>query len=76
MSDEKTFYFVQKSLDKILWFESELDYAITAMQETDNSISKSKRIYKDIENIKNQITDLFLKTQNRIISYFFSKKII
>ena len=74
MSDEKTFYFVINSLDKLLWLESELDHAITALQEEENSISKSKKIYKNVENIKKQITQLFLKTQNRIISYFFSNE--
>ena len=73
-SDSKTFYFVQNNLDHMLWLESELDFAISAFQEEDNSSSKSKKIYKNIEAIKKQICNLFLTTQNKILSHCFSNE--
>lgn len=71
-SDRKTFYWVQKKLDEMLWLESELDHAITFLQTAELSIAKSKQVYHDIENIKKKISNLFIEVQNKIIAVCFS----
>ena len=74
LSDSQTFYFVQNNLDRMLWLENELDFAISEFQECDSNTAKSKKLYKNIENIKKQICDLFLSTQNKILSHCFSNE--
>ena len=72
ISDSKTFYFVQNNLDRMLWLENELDFAISEFQAEDNSTSRSRKIYKNIEAIKKEICNLFLETQNKILAQCFS----
>ena len=73
-SDSKTFSFVLNNLDHMLWLESELDRANVFLQTTDNSLAKTKKVYKNIEEIKSQIANLFISTQNKIISTCFSNE--
>ena len=74
LSDSQTYEYVEKNLDHMLWLESELERAITALQVKDNTINRNKRINQNIDTIKKQISDLFLATQDKIFSHCFSNE--
>ena len=71
-SGKKTYSTIVKNLDKILMLEGKLDESINYLQTTDSDIEETKKMYEDIQHTKNQITKLFLETQNKIISTCFS----
>lgn len=74
LSDNKTFYYLQENLDKMLFLEEELGYCTSLLAHYENNIGKIRKLNITIEKYKQEITKLFLSTQNRIISYCFSKE--
>ena len=74
LSDEKTFYIVQENLDRMLALENELDYYTSLLAHYENNIRKIRNLNNIIEKYRQEISQLFLTTQNRIISYCFSKE--
>lgn len=74
LSDNTTFYKVKNNLDKMLNLENELEYYINLLSHYEANIKKTRKLNIIIEKYKNEISNLFLSTQNRIISYFFSKE--
>lgn len=74
ISDNKTFDKIQENLDKMLFLENELTYCTMLLAQYENNIRKVRKLNYLIENYKQEISKLFLATQNRIISYCFSKE--
>lgn len=74
LADNKTFNKIQENLDKMLLLENELEYYTSLLAHYENNIGKIKRLNITIEKYKQEISQLFLATQNRIISYCFSKE--
>lgn len=74
LSDAKTFDKIQENLDKMLSLENELEYYTSLLAHYENNIKKIKQLNMTIEKYKQEIAKLFLATQNRIISYCFSKE--
>lgn len=70
---KKSYKTIRDALDILMQKEANLNILVNELQES-NSKTKAKKISKEIEKIKNSITDLFLKAQNYIIERGFEKE--
>ena len=69
-SDKKTYYNILKNLDKLIYLENDLNYFADELKYADK-ISSIKLLKNLITKTKEEICDLFFKTQNLIIEKCF-----
>jgi len=70
-TSEKTFYKVQSNLDKLMTLEDELSIEATKLGNSDLSIKAIKKIEANISSLRNKINELFISTQNLILTGYF-----
>ena len=74
LTSSKSFYTIQSYFDKILECEEKITRLSNRILEL-NDEKKVQALSIKIQTIKNKITNIFLKTQNLIISSYFDKTI-
>ena len=74
-SDADTYYCIENNLDLILKKEEKLSNLIIELQNAEDNIRYVKKLNIKIQNIKKQITDLSVSTQNLIIKNCFTKEL-
>ncbi len=71
LTSERTFYKVQDNLDKLMYYEDTLSSEATKLGNSDLSIKAIYKIEKQISNLRTKINELFINTQNLILTSFF-----
>lgn len=72
LTSEKTFYVVQNNLDKLMYLEDALSIEALKLRNSDISIKSIAKIEKDISRLRNRISELFINTQNLILTSYFN----
>lgn len=75
LTSEKTFYKVQNNLDKLMWLEDTLSAEATKLGNSDISIKVINKIEKEISNLRLKINELFINTQNLILTSYFDNNL-
>lgn len=73
LTDERTFYALEKTFDSILDCEDNLDKLETMLEQEDN-VSHSQRIKKKIEEEKKRIANIYFEAQNLMLTRYFTKQ--
>ena len=73
LTSDKAFYAIQNALDTILKNEEEIIKINNLIQSFDDRNQKVDNLLKKIDEIKDDITITFMRTQNLIISSYFDK---
>ena len=71
LTSEKTFYKVQSNLDKLMTLEDNLSIEASKLGNSDLPIKTIGKIEKKISDIRNKISELFINTQNLILTAYF-----
>ena len=71
-SSKSTFNTVQQNLDKLVYLEDLVCQLANDLMEANSNVQKVASITKSIENKKKEIFNLFLKTQNKIMTDCFN----
>lgn len=71
LTSEKTFYTIQNNLDKLMYLEDTLSTEALKLRNSDISIKSIARIEKDISRLRSKISELFINTQNLILTSYF-----
>lgn len=71
LTSEKTFYTIQNNLDKLIVFEDALTSEALKLRNSDISIKTIAKIEKDISRLRSKISELFINTQNLILTSYF-----
>lgn len=75
LTSEKTFYKVQNNLDKLIELEDTLSTEATKLGNSDISIKVINKIEKEISNLRLKISELFINTQNLILTSYFDNNL-
>jgi hypothetical protein len=73
LTSKSTFYKIQANLDKMMDLEDTLSNQTSLLETTVNN-KKTKKISNKIATLRTQIQELFLETQNTILTSYFDKK--
>jgi len=71
LTSKKTFYKVQENLDKLMSLEETLSIEASKLGNSDMSIKSINKIEKEIASLRNKINELFINTQNLILTSYF-----
>lgn len=71
LTSEKAFYKVQNNMDKLIDLEDKLSSEASKLGNSDLSIKSIKKIEDGISNLRNRISNLFLETQDLILTSYF-----
>ncbi len=71
LTSKETFYKVQNNLDKLMKLEDTLSLEASKLGNSDMSIRKISKIEKEISCLRNKINELFINTQNLILTEYF-----
>lgn len=71
LTSEKTFYTIQNNLDKLISLEDTLSAEALKLRNSDISIKAISKIEKDISSLRGKISELFINTQNLILTSYF-----
>ncbi len=71
LTSKETFYKVQNNLDKLMSLEDTLSLEATKLGNSDMSIRTISKIEKEISNLRSKINQLFISTQNLILTQYF-----
>ena len=75
LTSEKTFYKVQNNLDKLMELEDKLSSESIKLGNSDISIKVISKIEKDISILRTKINELFISTQNLILTSYFDNNL-
>ncbi len=75
LTSKKAFYKVQSNLDKMMNLEDVLSSEAAKLGNRDMSIKAIYKIEKEIEYLRNKINNLFINTQNIILTTYFDNNI-
>ena len=75
VTSEKTFYKVQNNLDKLMELEDNLSNESIKLGNSDISIKVIRKIEKEISNLRIRINELFINTQNLILTGYFDNNL-
>lgn len=75
LTSEKTFYKVQNNLDKLMELEDNLSYESIKLENNDISIKVISKTEKDIAILRTKINELFISTQNLILTSYFDNNL-
>lgn len=75
LTSQKTFYKVQNNLDKLMNLEDTLSFEASKLGNSDISIKAINKIEKEISNLRLRINELFINTQNLILTGYFDNNI-
>lgn len=71
LTSEKTFFKVQSNMDKLMNLEDILSLEASKLGNSDISIRAINKIEKEISYLRNKINELFINTQNLILTGYF-----
>lgn len=71
LTSEKTFYKVQENLDKLMNLEDTLSTQASKLGNSDMPIKTIYKIENEISNLRTKINELFINTQNLILTGYF-----
>jgi len=71
LTSEKTFDKIQTNMDKLMSLEDNLSVEAAKLGSSDLKIKTIKKIEKDIYLLRNKINELFINTQNLILTGYF-----
>lgn len=71
LTSEKTFYKVQENLDKLMNLEDTLSLQASKLGNSDMPIKSIYKIENEISNLRIKINELFINTQNLILTSYF-----
>lgn len=75
LTSEKTFYKVQNNLDKLIELEDALGFESSELGNSNISIRAINKIQKEIHTLRTKINELFINTQNLIITGYFNNNL-
>lgn len=75
LTSEKTFYKVQSNLDKLMELEDTLSSESIELENNDISLKVINKIENDIANLRIKINELFINTQNLILTSYFDNNL-
>lgn len=75
LTSEKTFYKVQNNMDKLMELEDTLSLEASKLGNSDISIKAINKIEKNISNLRLKINELFINTQNIILTSYFDNNL-
>lgn len=75
VTSEKTFYKVQNNLDKLMELEDNLSTESIKLGNSDISIKVISKIEKEISILRTKINELFINTQNLILTSYFDNNL-
>lgn len=75
LTSERTFYKVQNNMDKLMELEDTLSLEASKLGNSDISIKAINKIEKDISNLRLKINELFINTQNLILTSYFDNNL-
>lgn len=75
LTSEKTFYRVQSNLDKLMELEDNLSAESIKLGNSDIPLKVINKIEKDIANLRIKINELFINTQNLILTSYFDSNL-
>ncbi len=75
LTSEKAFYKIQGNLDKLIELEDTLSAEVTKLGNSDLSIKVINKIEKEISNLRLKISELFINTQNLILTSYFDSNL-
>lgn len=71
LTSEKTFYKIQSNFDKLMNLEDTLSNEASKLGNSDMSIKAIKKVEDEISNLRVKINELFINTQNLILTGYF-----
>lgn len=71
LTSKKAFYKIQNNLDKLMNLEETLSIEATKLGSSDMSIKAINKVEKEIAYLRNKINELFINTQNLILTSYF-----
>ncbi len=75
LTSEKAFYKIQGNLDKLIELEDTLSAEVTKLGNSDLSIKVINKIENEISNLRLKISELFINTQNLILTSYFDSNL-
>lgn len=75
LTSEKTFYKVRNNLDKLMELEDTLSFEASKLGNSDIPMKAINKIEKEISILRNKINELFINTQNLILTRYFDNNI-
>lgn len=75
LTSEKTFYKIQNNLDNLMELEDNLSIEALKLGNSDLSIKVINNIEKEISNLRLRIKELFINTQNLILTSYFNNNL-
>ena len=73
LTSEKTFYKIQNNLDSLIGLEDALSLEVSKLGSNDLPLKTINKIESEIDYLRKQITNLFINTQNLILTSYFNK---
>lgn len=73
LTSEKTFYKIQNNLDSLISLEDALSLEVSKLGSNDLPLKIINRIENEIAYLRKQISNLFINTQNLILTSYFNK---
>lgn len=71
LTSEKAFYTIENNFDKLITLEDALSAEALKLRNSDISIKSIAKIEKDISRLRSRISELFINTQNLILTSYF-----
>lgn len=75
LTSEKTFYNIQKNIDLLIEAQAKLENLYVNLQEFDTDEAYVKKCVKEIDKQKIKIKEIFINTQNQILTNYFDNAI-
>lgn len=72
LTSKNTFYKIQENLDSIMYLEDEIAKKNNILANTEN-LNKINKLSKNIEKTRKKVRDLFINTQNLILTSYFDR---
>ena len=74
LTNKNTFYSIQTNLDKLMDLEEDLSFQTSLLADMDENSKNVEKITNKVTKLRIQIQNLFLSTQDLILSSYFDKK--